>query len=373
MLEDGPKKIAYAFVVYGAASSGVFKKICDQVAFWRSSGYSVQLFIITDKNSVKYWREIDQSAEILIDSGSLSKAINRWKLIKLALKSNPQLLYLRDSFPIRIPKTDLPIIIEVQTLVGRELKLRSKTRYLFFSIYKKRYYKKIDGVVYVTNELMQINEFKIKDHVPRISISNGINLQEFQTLPKQQNQVPALFFMGHPNQPWHGVSELVEFARVNQNIEVHIVGESVQISLPNLYSYGRVTRKDIFSIASKCTAGVGSLNLSKIELNEASPLKVREYLALGLPVILRYQDPDLKSTDGFVLQLPSDERTLLHFSIEIQEFLDSWKGKRVSHEFIKSLDVSVKEKARLKYFQEVLSKIPSDTSPEPWVHGDANK
>jgi hypothetical protein len=40
-------------------------------------------------------------------------------------------------------------------------------------------------------------------------------------------------------------------------------------------------------------------------MSEASPLKSREYLALGLPVIGAYEDTDIPPDDPVYLQLPN--------------------------------------------------------------------
>ena len=84
-------RIAYALISFDAAHSGVYRKVFDQVAFWKSSGYSVQLFVITDAESASLWKAIDENVVILFDSNRLSKIRNRYNLTKLAIKSKPSL------------------------------------------------------------------------------------------------------------------------------------------------------------------------------------------------------------------------------------------------------------------------------------------
>jgi glycosyltransferase involved in cell wall biosynthesis len=346
-------KIAYSLIAYDAIHSGVYTKILDQVTFWRSQGNQVQLFLITDRNSAPLWKTIDPFAIILVDSNLVSKVINRFKLVKNASKSNPTLIYLRDSFPILLPKTRAPIILEVQSLVGNELKLRNSNNYLFFSLLKKRIYSRVSGGVFVTSELKSINEFGLGDWIPKIAIGNAINLSRVSPLPLNQARNLSLFFVGTPNQPWHGVSDIVRFGELNPDIYVHIVGSSGESRSPNLFFYGRLQNSDYYEIASRCDAGVGTLKLTANQMVEASPLKVREYLAMGLPVITRYQDVDLDPSSNFLLQLPVDERAFSDFSLEIRSFLESWKSKRVDRSEVFHLDVSVKESLRLGFFEEV--------------------
>jgi glycosyltransferase involved in cell wall biosynthesis len=349
------RKIAYTLVCYSAKHSGVYKKIGDQVAVWERAGYAVQIFVITDEGSKDLWQNIDRSAVTLIDSNFFIKWVNRFKVMRIALKSGPSLVYLRDNFPIWLPKTSIPIVVEVQSLVGQELKLRSKSKYQMFSALKKPVYSRLSGAVYVTNELMNRNEFCFESHIPRITIGNGIDLSRINQLPQPTLEKLALFFVGSPDQPWHGVEELVEFGELNSDVEIHIVGSDGVCNQPNVVFHGILNADQYQAIASRCQAGVGSLKLTKNHMMEASPLKVREYLALGLPVILRYKDTDLRNGEDYILELPADSRPLSDFSREIHQFLQEWSEKRVPTERIQHLDVNTKEKIRIGFFEKILT------------------
>jgi hypothetical protein len=346
-------KIAYSFIAYDAIHSGVYTKILDQVTFWRSQGNEVQLFLITDEKSVHLWKTIDPLATILVDSNLSSRVFNRIALVRRASKSNPSLIYLRDGFPILLPKTRVPIILEVQSLVGNELKLRNRGMYLIFSLLKKRIYSRVSSGVFVTQELKDRNEFQFGGEIPKIAIGNAVNLTRVIPLPVNESRNLNLFFVGTPYQPWHGVSEIVRFGELNPDINVHIVGDQGVATSPNVSFYGTLEASEYYEIASKCVAGVGTLKLSAKQMQEASPLKVRQYLAMGLPVIIRYRDIDLDPASDFVLQLPVDDRSFSDFSPEIRSFLESWKSKRVDRGAVSHLDVTVKESLRLEFFEQV--------------------
>jgi hypothetical protein len=89
-------------------------------------------------------------------------------------------------------------------------------------------------------------------------------------------------------------------------------------------------------------------------MTEASPLKSREYLALGLPIISRYEDTDFPEGRDFILRLPSDNRQLSDFASEIETFANNWKGRRVSRNEISNIDVNAKERSRLDFFYSLL-------------------
>ncbi len=346
-------KIAYSFIAYNAMHSGVYTKILDQIVFWRSQGNQVQLFLITDKASAPHWKTIDPLATILVDSGLVSKVINRILLVRLASRYNPSVIYLRESFPILLPRTKAPIVLEVQSLVGNELKIRNQRMHVLFNLLKKRIYSRVSGGVFVTPELNLRNEFQFGDDLPRIEIGNAINLSRVVPLKLNTSTNLSLFFVGTPNQPWHGVSDMVRFGEQNPDICVHIVGDKGDSTSPNIFFHGTLQPSEYREIASKCVAGVGTLNLSAKQMEEASPLKVREYLAMGLPVITRYRDVDLDPSSDFLLQLPVDERAFSDFSLDIRSFLESWKSKRVDRSEVSHLDVSVKESLRLGFLEQV--------------------
>jgi glycosyltransferase involved in cell wall biosynthesis len=348
-------RIAYTLVCYDAANSGVYKKILDQVEEWKKSGHLVQLFVITDKQSLVEWQKIDPFVIALYDAGFARNLINRVKIVQLAAKSSPSVIYVRDSFPMWLRKSSAPIVIEIQSLVGPELWLRSKSRYLVFKTFARYIYSRVSGAIYVTEELSQKNELQLIPSIPKISIGNGINLNRIQPLPPRSPIKPALFFIGSPNQPWHGVNELVKFAKQNQDVEIDVVGNLADCPTPNIRFHGILNYDEYRAIAARCIAGVGTLNLSAKNMTEDSSLKVREYLALGLPVIVKYRDRDLDSFQEFVLQLPSDGRHLSDFSMEIRAFLKVWETRRVLASQIFNLDISAKEESRLRFFEKVIT------------------
>ena len=348
-------RIAYTLVCYDATKSGVYRKISDQVAAWKTLGHSVQLFVITDKESLVEWQKIDPFVIAFYDAGFARNLINRVRIVQLATKSSPSVIYVRDSFPMWLRKSSVPIVLEIQSLVGPELRLRSKSRYLIFKTLVKSIYSRVSGAIYVTHELLQKNEFRIGPMVPKIAIGNGVNLSLVKTLPTRLDVKPALFFIGSPNQKWHGIEELVEFATLNPDIQLEIVGDVAESTAPNITFHGVLSANEYRTVAAKCVAGVGTLNLSAKRMTEASPLKVREYLALGLPVIIKYKDADLDSSEDYVLQLPSDGRRLSEFSAEVRLFLDKWSNKRVSPSQVMQIDVATKELIRLRFFEKVIT------------------
>jgi hypothetical protein len=100
-------------------------------------------------------------------------------------------------------------------------------------------------------------------------------------------------------------------------------------------------------------AALGSLALYKNGMHEACPLKVREYLALGLPVIGACADTDIPDDAHYYLRLPNDAAPLAPHRDAIAAFIEHWRGRRVAREAVAHLDTSVKEAARLAFMARV--------------------
>jgi len=90
-------------------------------------------------------------------------------------------------------------------------------------------------------------------------------------------------------------------------------------------------------------------------MSEASPLKSREYLAYGIPVIGAYCDSDVDGCD-FFLRLANTEQGVADAVESVRDFIYRWKGKEIDMEVVRAkIDMSVKEKQRLDFFARVLA------------------
>ncbi|MFN3692462.1 MAG: hypothetical protein ACK4R7_06185, partial [Fervidobacterium sp.] len=71
--------------------------------------------------------------------------------------------------------------------------------------------------------------------------------------------------------------------------------------------YGMLFLDKYTPIMQQADIGISTLAPYRKKMNEASPFKVREYSALGLPVIIGYKDTDLPDGAPFILQIPNTE------------------------------------------------------------------
>ena len=84
-------------------------------------------------------------------------------------------------------------------------------------------------------------------------------------------------------------------------------------------------------------------------MREACPLKVREYLGYGLPVVVAYRDTDFSDVaPWFLLELPNAEDNAVAGVDRIRAFVDAVRGRRVTRSEVEArIGTAAKETRRL--------------------------
>ncbi|MCD6566082.1 MAG: glycosyltransferase [Bacteroidales bacterium] len=160
-----------------------------------------------------------------------------------------------------------------------------------------------------------------------IKIGNGVDVESIPcrcsapTWPSSNLNLVAVGTIAF----WHGWDKLIEAIRivrddpeVNLNINLTIIGDGPErsklehlVSSYNLSSNikfpGLRYGEELYNEYDQAHFGISSLGWSRVGIYEASPLKVREYLAAGLPVIAATKDPDFSDDDSMVINLADDE------------------------------------------------------------------
>jgi glycosyltransferase involved in cell wall biosynthesis len=352
--------ITYFVVSYGSESSGVAKKIQDQVKFWNQLGRDFLLYVVTDSVGASIWGNLVPESIVRIEGKGKFRYLSRTIHLFSALKLTRDIFYVRETFPI--PYLKFPNgpkwIIEIQTIQENELRLRSFSRLTLYRLLRKWWNKKFDGVIYVSNELSDLLQGSFPKSTDLV-ISNGVDLDRFIN-PKSNHSMNGndFFFMGSLDQDWQGTDQFLELAAVMPEVTFHVVGETKANypKLSNVIFHGQLDAEQYSKIAMNCNLAFGTLNQQVTGMNEASPLKVREYLALGLPVVIRYIDTDFHGNHGFLLNLPFDSRRLVDFKDDIFKFSSDWQNRRVSKfEVEPFISAKNKENQRIMFFDRILN------------------
>jgi glycosyltransferase involved in cell wall biosynthesis len=289
----------------------------------------------------------------------LSLFREREALVRDVESWRPDLVYLRHGLVhpglIGLARR-IPSVVEVNGDDLSEFRLTSRRRYLLARATRGLLLRRAAGLVFVTHELAAMPSFA-RYRRPGVVIANGIDLASIEPAPAPALEPTAhIVFIGHPDTPWHGLDHVAELAKAVPEWHIDVIGPrsgEVDGAPPNLTAHGPLEPAEYRPLLERADVAVGTLGLYRKRMNEASPLKVREYLAVGVPTIVGYRDSDFLDGADFLLEVPN-EATGVTASIErIRDFLEAWRGRRVPRSDVAHLDVRVKERARLSFLESI--------------------
>jgi glycosyltransferase involved in cell wall biosynthesis len=346
-------------------NSGVGKKLDRQIKTWTAGGHEARLFM----HASQYAPLSDLVPAEVISYASARKIgaeFNRItaakRLVEAVRTYNPDVIYLRLGmyvYPVHRLANIAPLIGETNTNDLTQHEGLGKKYALYNRLTRGILLRRLNGLVAVSRELAEVSAFAVFGKPTRV-IANSIDLQNFEPLSPPSNSTPRLAFIGNPGYLWHGVDKLVALAGLVPDIQLDVIGYD---SLPgfdalpeNLHLHGYLSAGEYKAILGKADAAISSLGLHRIGLEEASPLKSRECLALGLPLVLAYIDTDLQDLNAdFLLKIPNKEDNIHTHAQAIRDFAYCMKGRRVDRELIEPINQDVKERERIQFFEEVIS------------------
>lgn len=348
-------------------NGGVGNKIKSQISLWKSKGHSVVMFSLTPESitSIPEARQFTfQPSSKLPILKSLSREFSRssalGKLIADVRKYQPDIIYFRFglfSFPLQNLFKVAPVVLEINSNDLDEYRSRGTFFYWLNRITRDIVFSKCSGWVATSHELENLPANQ-KHAKPVCVISNGIELDKYEVLPPTDHSTPALALVGSPGMNWHGVDKLLELATQYPELKIHIIGYSRHdfsgVVPENIQVHGYLEREDVKHVLKKTDAVFGTLALHRKNMEEASPLKVREALAYGMPVILAYRDTDLWDMQSDrLLFLPNTPDNISANGKLIRDFAFRMQGKRLDRESIATrIDQRRKEEQRLQFLAQ---------------------
>lgn len=351
------------------ANSGVKKKIVSTVQYWGELGHKVLLLSFYSEEPNPQERVNTEFTNVTIKTLRFSasryfpfKPLRNYtnKIFSAStakeeiIKWNPDIIYYRHGtwFPSlsHILKV-APTVIEINTIDEYEMKFYSFPRMLATKWFNRKLLNLAEGHIYISNE---IADFYKNYNKKNTVIANGFRFKK--QVPKRSSRISEsanLVFIWSEYHPWHGIDKVLQLASKLSHHQFHLIGPNCDCDLENVQCHGLLGKNEIDKLLMEMDIGIGTLSLYKKNLLEASPLKVRHYLSLGLPVIVGYEDTDLKD-EPYILNIGNTEQNVeLHLEI-IDSFIKKWKGKSVPYdEVYHKLDYSVKEAKRLNFFEEI--------------------
>jgi hypothetical protein len=349
-------KIAYVLDWKGDPQTGVPRKIQDQINVWEKNNGKVTIFAVVPKGHKTEWSELTD--RIFPYSTKIGRYFARIKAsTSLVLSKDFDLAYRRISiweFSEIISMFFIPTVLEINTnnkwfFSGKSLFLR-----IIYEIQYSIVSRVALGACAVTNELANLQSPRLSTKTK--TFTNSIDVENTLIPPLQKDSAKTkLIFVGSDSFVWNGLDRLKNLAENFPELEFHVVGVTGSgprnmVWHPNLYN------ESLSRLYEKIDIGISTLSIDKINLVEAAPLKSRNYLAHGLPVVGAYKDSAIDKNSQFFLELEFDPVTnLLINKSEFLEFISFWDGKRVMKSDLICIESANIEKQRIQYFERLLS------------------
>ena len=383
-------KIAYLLYLDVEKYDGVASKVVSQLKAWQNLGHEIKLLCVVPKLLVHEnpLSKLGSHAEFFVEGkvfGASSGLISGWfkpdqtqRSILASLSAfSPDIVYYRNtaySSTIHSINKQYKTVCEVNTKELSEYKhqifnsLKYFFRFAHFLAFHRYSFTNVNGVVGVTYEIIQ--EIQQRGYKGKMAvIPNSVDISRFSKWKQSTNtkrKIPKLVFIGTPGMAWHGVDRIVKIAEMTvDQLEFHIIGygEKDFPSFPkNIKFYGVLPYHKTADIISSCDIGLGTMALYRKEMEEACPLKVRECLAYGLPMILGYNDtafipketPATAEYPDFILRIPNHSNDLKGDAKKVLQFSNKFFGKTISVEEVAPfIDVEFIEKRRLDFLQTI--------------------
>jgi glycosyltransferase involved in cell wall biosynthesis len=339
----------------GGRETGVRRLILDQAAAWSEldPGVEVGLFVRCEAGTEEAWRGEPHVVAVRSSRlGILGRFVARELLSAQLTRWRPDVIYLRHS---TVSPSIIALAAAFPTVIGGdlddldELRIRSPLRYWYARISRDRLLRRARRIIVVTKEIAR-HPAIVGLHRPVSVLPNSINLAAYPQLEVAHNPAPRLIFIGSPRLAWAGVDKIARLASHFPSWRFDLVGPA-QAELPdappNVVVHGQLGREEYLPIMAAADVAIGPLALHRKGLSEASALKVAEYLAYGIPVILGNSETAFPGGAPFLLQLPNTEDNVDASVPEVLEFVEQWRGRRVARAEVSAIDTSVVERERL--------------------------
>ena len=356
----------------GGRGTGVRRLILDQTAAWSAldPGVEVGLFVRCEAGAEDAWRHEPNVVAVRSSRlGIIGRFIARELLSVQLARWRPDIIYLRHS---TVSPSVLALAAAFPTIVGGdlddldELRIRSRVRYWYARLVRDRLLRRARRIMVVTHELAR-HPAIIKLGRPISVFPNSIDLTAYPCLAAPEHRSPRLVFIGSPGLAWAGVDKIARLAAAFPDWQFDVVGpgpEELPGAPANVVIHGPLDRDRYLPIMAGADVAIGPLALHRKGLSEASALKVAEYLAYGIPVILGNVETAFPKGAPFLLQLPNTEDSVDVATHEIRDFVERWRGRRIPRAAVSEIDSRVVERKRLR---EILAAAPTlrSSSAEP--------
>lgn len=176
--------------------------------------------------------------------------------------------------------------------------------------------------------------------IPAINIVNGVDADAYPLHVARQNATDLHLIGVASMSHWQGYDRLIRSLSAYEgemDIHLHLVGGDGDGSLPvwqalaqsegladRVHFHGEMHGKALDDLFAICDIGVGGLGLYRKNQFQSMTLKLREYMARGLPFVYAVDDPSIPDPSPFCMRVSNDERifameSIVDFAVQAKE------------------------------------------------------
>lgn len=394
------KKVMYLSFNDPASSPGVSRKEREFCEFFRQAGKDAGvdargLCIVTSGEPEPQRHTVGESYEIRKVPSRAYRTISRIPMACSLFRIRPTYseayreiaLYRPDAIIWRFSVTSVPwvfnpkkasprvvFVTEHQSKEIEELCATGLGRVVspLIRMLRDRVFRHIDAVVGVTPEITRYEVDVAGRPLPSFTMANGIDVRAYplRTPPPPGAGTFRLLYVGSHTASWQGLDRVLAGMKArgaDRNTELHIAGTvtpDIRRLLDELRLGDRVTMHGYVAgdrldrLFDMCDVAVGSLGIHRKGLTEASTLKVREYMARGIPFVISHTDVDVAPGLPFVFHAPADDNPLdmaavERFSRELRNMYGDTLGPSMRRYAEQRMDYRIKTRDLLHFIMSV--------------------
>lgn len=364
---SGVDSLAYVLTFDPTKGSGLWLRLLERLAIWAEIGIAADVVICCRSDSELVASPPSGSPHrfhILHGRSSFHAATAALPGAISAIA--PQLVYMRYNSPYPSMVTVArrwPTVLEIHADDTREWARRPMRYRLMGRLFRPAMLSSVRGYVFVDPELVDSQSFPEPPDGTR-TISNGVRISETVDFGGARPREPGpgrLVLVAGTGDRYQGVDKLVQLATLLPELEFHVAGPvdpGDRHAPGNVVFHGVLDPMRLGELLGRMDVGVGNLALEDVGMRRPSPLKVRDYVAAGLPCILAHDDPDLPEQPG-VLGIPFGFTPDSQVARRIAGFTADWQGRSCTRAMAEAVDIRRKEADRLDFLRAVVRGRPA--------------
>jgi glycosyltransferase involved in cell wall biosynthesis len=343
------KQIAYVSLIM-SYQSGVAAKMRRNAETAKKENIPIDYYWLT--SSFQTGKKDIDSINVMISKHSNPILMRIWQareLNRLAKRYDALVIRypLYDPFLHLMLRSRNKIITEHHTKELSELRLLRSWRRFMERSCGNRWLNKFAGVIGVTEEIVQYEKERSGFRKKSIFIPNTIpvDLEAPLTGAIGLGEKINIIFVAN-FRPWHGLPKVIEGLEKagtdGEKICLHLVGKipdeehAILEGFKNVVMHGELPNERINEMYADMDFAIGGFNLHVKDMQEATSLKVREYLAYGLPTLIGSRDPAFPKGFGYLVEKDEFDIGLIAEYIEKHRGLEKSIVRKEAEPYINS-------------------------------------